>query len=130
MLSKSKIVAFVPIKDSARARAFYEDILGLRFVTDDLFALVLDANGTTVRMAKLKDFTPAQYTILGWEVSNIQDAADSLSKKGVVFERYDWIQQDRLGIWAAPGGAQVAWFKDPDGNVLSISEPPDHQATS
>ncbi len=75
-------------------------------------------------MAKLKDFTPAQYTILGWEVSNLQDVAQNLSTKGVVFERYDWMQQDSLGIWTAPSGARVAWFKDPDGNVLSISEHP------
>lgn len=122
MLSGYKIVAFIPTKDSTRARSFYEDVLGLRFVSDDPFALVMDANGTTVRIAKLKDFTPAPYTILGWEVSNIQDVSQNLIKKGIVFERYGGAQQDNLGIWTSPGGARVAWFKDPDGNVLSISQ--------
>ena len=122
MLSTSNIVAFIPTKDAQRARSFYEDILGLRFISDDAFALVLDANGTSIRIAKLKEFTPAQYTILGWEVSKIDEIADGLSGKGVGFERYAWIQQDKRGIWTAPSGARVAWFKDPDGNVLSISE--------
>jgi catechol 2,3-dioxygenase-like lactoylglutathione lyase family enzyme len=122
MLSTSKIVAFVPTTDAVRARSFYQDILGLRFISDDPFALVLDANGTRVRIVKLKAFTPAPYTILGWEVSNIHEFAENMSQKGVAFERYERMEQDSLGIWAAPGGARVAWFKDPDGNVLSISE--------
>lgn len=122
MLSTSNIVAFVPTKDSQRARSFYEDILGLGFISDDVFALVLNANGTSIRMTKLKEFTPAQYTILGWEVSRIDQVAEDLSKKGVEFQRYEWIQQDNRGIWTSPSGARIAWFKDPDGNVLSISE--------
>lgn len=122
MLSTSKIVAFVPTTDAVRARSFYQDILGLRFISDDPFALVLDANGTRVRIVKLKAFTPAPYTILGWEASNIHELAGNMSQKGVVFERYEQIPQDDVGIWTAPGGARVAWFKDPDGNVLSISE--------
>jgi catechol 2,3-dioxygenase-like lactoylglutathione lyase family enzyme len=123
MLATSNIVAFIPTKDSQRARSFYEEILGLRFVSDDAFALVLDANGTSVRITKLKEFTPARYTVLGWEVSRIDYVVDDLRKKGVGFERYEWIQQDEHGIWTAPSGARIAWFKDPDGNVLSISEP-------
>jgi catechol 2,3-dioxygenase-like lactoylglutathione lyase family enzyme len=122
MLSTSKVVAFVPTTDAVRARSFYQDILGLRFISDDPFALVMDANGTRLRIVKLKAFTPAPYTILGWEVSNIHELAGSMSKKGVVFERYEQLPQDNLGIWTAPGGARVAWFKDPHGNVLSISE--------
>src|SRR5438552_6234978 len=118
MLSTSKVVAFVPTTDAVRARSFYQDILGLRFVSDDPFALVLDANGTTVRIVKLNAFTPAPYTILGWELSNIHELAGSLSQKGVAFERYERMEQDNLGIWTAPSGARVAWFKDPDGNVL------------
>jgi len=122
MLSTSHIVAFIPTADSQRARSFYEDTLGLRFISDDAFALVLDANGTMIRITKLKEFIPAQYTILGWDVSGIEEVAAHLSGKGVRFERYEWIEQDKLGIWTAPGGARIAWFKDRDGNVLSISE--------
>jgi catechol 2,3-dioxygenase-like lactoylglutathione lyase family enzyme len=122
MLTKQKIMAFVPTLNAERAREFYEGTLGLRFVSDDDFALVLDGCGTTVRVAKVHELSPAPFTILGWEVTGIQDIAAGLRKKGVSFERYTWATQDEAGIWTAPGGAKVAWFKDPDGNVLSISE--------
>lgn len=122
MLSTMNIVAFVPTSDSARSRAFYEGVLGLRFVKDDGFALVLDANGTMVRVAKAPEFKPAQYTILGWQVSGIETVAAELAAKGVSFERFGFFEQDKLGIWTAPTGDKVAWFKDPDGNVLSISQ--------
>jgi catechol 2,3-dioxygenase-like lactoylglutathione lyase family enzyme len=121
MLDKNKIIAFVPTKDPAKARAFYEEVLGLRFIKDDGFALVLDANGIMVRIAKA-DFKPAPFTILGWHVSRIENVAVDMSKKGVHFERFGFFQQDELGIWTAPGGDKVAWFKDPDGNMLSVSE--------
>jgi catechol 2,3-dioxygenase-like lactoylglutathione lyase family enzyme len=122
MLSKQKIMAFVPTKEAKRAREFYEGTLGLRFVSEDDFALVLDSGGTTVRVATVRELSPAPFTILGWEVTGIQDIAAGLRKKGVSFERYSWAKQDEAGVWTAPGGAKVAWFKDPDGNVLSISE--------
>jgi catechol 2,3-dioxygenase-like lactoylglutathione lyase family enzyme len=123
MLSSINIVAFVPTRDAERARAFYEGILGLRFVKDDGFAMVLDANGIMIRVAKVgKDFTPAQFTILGWQVSEIENVVRHLHKKGVQFEIFGFLKQDDLGIWTAPTGDKVAWFKDPDGNVLSVSE--------
>ncbi|HKF04583.1 MAG TPA: VOC family protein [Candidatus Sulfotelmatobacter sp.] len=122
MLGSTNIIAFVPIKDSQKSRAFYEGILGLRFVKDDGFALVLDANGIMVRVVKMKDFTPAQFTVLGWEVSDIENVVRELSKKGVQFEIFGFFKQDNLGIWTAPGGDRVAWFKDPDGNTLSVSQ--------
>jgi catechol 2,3-dioxygenase-like lactoylglutathione lyase family enzyme len=123
MLGSIDIVAFVPTTDAARARAFYEGVLGLRFVKDDGFAMVLDANGIMIRVAKLgKDFTPVQFTILGWQVSGIEDVVRSLQKKGVHFEIFGFLKQDELGIWTAPTGDKVAWFKDPDGNILSVSE--------
>jgi len=122
MLRSTNIIAFVPIKDSQKSRAFYEGILGLRFVKDDGFALVLDANGIMVRVVKMKDFTPAQFTVLGWEVSDIENVVRELSKKGVQFEIFGFFKQDNLGIWTAPGGDRVAWFKDPDGNTLSVSQ--------
>jgi catechol 2,3-dioxygenase-like lactoylglutathione lyase family enzyme len=122
MLGSTKIVAFVPTKDFDKARAFYEGVLGLRFVKDDGFALVLDANGIMVRVAKVQDFKPAQFTILGWQVPDIESVVRGLQKKGVHFEIFGFLKQDDLGIWTAPTGDKVAWFKDPDGNVLSVSQ--------
>jgi catechol 2,3-dioxygenase-like lactoylglutathione lyase family enzyme len=121
MLGSLNIVAFVPTKDAVKARAFYEGLLGLRFVKDDGFALVLDANGIMVRVAKA-EFTPALFTILGWQVADIEKVAEELQDKGVHFERFGFFEQDKLGIWTAPTGDKVAWFKDPDGNVLSVSQ--------
>ena len=122
MLGSTNIIAFVPIKDSQKSRAFYEGILGLRFVKDDGFALVLDANGIMVRAVKMKDFTPAQFTVLGWEVPDIENVVRELGKKGTHFEIFGFFKQDELGIWTTPGGDKVAWFKDPDGNTLSVSQ--------
>ena len=122
MLATSKIIAFVPTTDSLRSRAFYEAILGLRFVKDDGFALVFDANGIMVRIAKGRDFTPAAYTILGWEASDIETTLTEMVEKGVRFEQFGLPGQDKIGIWTAPSGDKVAWFKDPDGNILSISQ--------
>jgi catechol 2,3-dioxygenase-like lactoylglutathione lyase family enzyme len=121
-LGKSKIVAFVPTKKAAAARKFYERALGLRLIHDDPFALVFDAGGRMLRVVKVAEFTPAAFTIVGWEVGDIEAMVKKLSKKRVRFQRYQGMEQDRLGIWASPGGARVAWFKDPDGNVLSISQ--------
>ncbi|MFZ1050938.1 MAG: VOC family protein [Candidatus Sulfotelmatobacter sp.] len=122
MLGSTNIVAFVPTKDAGKARAFYEGVLGLRFVKDDGFAMVLDANGIMVRVARVPQFTPAQFTILGWEVADIGKMVVGLQEKGVHCEKFGFFEQDELGIWTAPTGDKVAWFKDPDGNVLSISQ--------
>jgi catechol 2,3-dioxygenase-like lactoylglutathione lyase family enzyme len=121
MLGSINIVAFVPTKDTEKARAFYEGVLGLRFVKDDGFAMVMDANGIMVRVAKAQ-FTPAPFTILGWQVPDIERMAAALQAKGVQFERFGFLEQDALGIWTAPTGDKVAWFKDPDGNILSVSQ--------
>jgi catechol 2,3-dioxygenase-like lactoylglutathione lyase family enzyme len=122
MLASSKIVGFVPTRDSKQARDFYEGKLGFQFVSDDQFALVMRAGETMIRVAKAQDFTPARYTVLGWEVQDIEAMVRWLQERGVVFEKYPFIQDQQLGIWSAPGGAKVAWFKDPDGNVLSVSQ--------
>jgi catechol 2,3-dioxygenase-like lactoylglutathione lyase family enzyme len=121
MLGAINIVAFVPTKDAEKAKAFYVGVLGLRFVKDDGFALVLDANGIMVRVAKA-EFTPAPFTILGWQVTDIEKIVAALQAEGVRFERFGFFEQDKLGIWTAPSGDKVAWFKDPDGNVLSVSQ--------
>jgi catechol 2,3-dioxygenase-like lactoylglutathione lyase family enzyme len=124
MLNTSKLLAFVPIKDSSRSRPFYEGILGLRFIADDPFALLMDANGVRVRLAKTPDFTPAGFTVLGWQVTDIKAMVAALMQKGVNFERFPGLEQDEIGIWTAPSGASVAWFKDPDGNILSLAQHP------
>ena len=123
MLNTSNIVAFVPTLDFDKARAFYEGVLGLRVVDNDGFAMVLDANGIMVRVAKVPpDFKPLPFTILGWQVSGIETIVPELQKRGVTFERFGFPGQDALGIWTAPSGDKVAWFKDPDGNILSVSQ--------
>ncbi|HSR07507.1 MAG TPA: VOC family protein [Bryobacteraceae bacterium] len=122
MLASAKVVAFLATGDAARAKAFYGEVLGLRLLSEDAFAVVFDANGTTLRVAIVQDVVPAPYTVLGWDVEDIADTARRLTAAGVDFERYAWLQQDDLGIWSAPGGSKVAWFKDLDGNVLSVSQ--------
>jgi catechol 2,3-dioxygenase-like lactoylglutathione lyase family enzyme len=121
MLANSPIVAFVATTDASRAKAFYRDVLGLLLISEDEFALVFDANGTMLRVAIVGDIVLAPYTVLGWQVGDIDAAVRGLAAKGITFERYPWMEQDDLGIWSAPSGAKVAWFKDPDGNLLSVS---------
>jgi catechol 2,3-dioxygenase-like lactoylglutathione lyase family enzyme len=119
----AKLIGFIPTRDAARARAFYETTLGLRFVSDDNFALVFDSNGTTIRIARAPDFTPFPFTLLGWEVPDIDAAVADLAAKGVQFSRYSFLEQAPNGVWTAPGNAaRVAWFPDPDGNLLSLSQ--------
>jgi catechol 2,3-dioxygenase-like lactoylglutathione lyase family enzyme len=121
MDSSARIVAFVGTLNPARAKEFYHRTLGLQLVTEDNFALTFDAQGTMLRVSTVPKLTPAAFTVLGWEVTDIAAAVRDLQKAGVKFERYDF-PQDELGIWSAPGGAKVAWFKDPDGNILSLSQ--------
>ena len=122
MLAASKLMGFVPTRDSLKARAFYEDKLGFQFVSDDPFALVMQAGESSIRIAKAKDFTPAPYTVMGWAVSDVEAVVKWLTQRGVAFEKYPFVQDRELGIWTTPGGDKVAWCKDPDGNVLSVSQ--------
>ena len=118
------MIGFIPTQDADRARRFYEGVLGMRFVSDDSFAIVLDAEGTTVRLVRAGEFSPQRFTLLGWEVADIAETVEDLAAAGVSFERHGFPGQGEDGIWHAPGGARVAWFKDPDGNVLSVSQHP------
>ena len=97
-------------------------MLGLLLISEDEYALVFDAHGTMLRVAIVGEIVLAPYTVLGWQVSDIEATVRALAAKAVKFERYAWMEQDDLGIWSAPSGAKVAWFKDPDGNLLSISK--------
>jgi catechol 2,3-dioxygenase-like lactoylglutathione lyase family enzyme len=121
MLANSSIVAFVATTDPSRAKAFYRDVLGLLLISEDEYALVFDAHGNMLRVVIAAEVVRAPYTVLGWQVSDIAATVRGLAAKGVTFERYPWMEQDDLGIWCAPSGAKVAWFKDPDGNLLSVS---------
>jgi catechol 2,3-dioxygenase-like lactoylglutathione lyase family enzyme len=117
-----RLMAFLATLDGVRARAFYEATLGLRVLSDDDFALALDAGGTMLRIQKVASFTPHPFTALGWQVPDVTAAVVQLGAKGIAFQRYPGLGQDDLGIWRAPSGARVAWFKDPDGNTLSLTE--------
>ena len=124
-LGNFSIIGFVTIVDVPRARNFYRDTLGLCLVREEPpFALVFEANGIMLRLAIAKELRPAQGTVLGWQVPEISATVENLGRRGVRFERYEGMQQDELGIWTSPSGAKVAWFKDPDGNVLGVTEFP------
>ena len=112
------------VDDLARARAFYEDVLGLRLLADEApFALVFDANGTMLRVTTVHEFSPHPFTVLGWYVESIESTVEKLTAAGVVFLRFPGMNdKDPLGIWTTPSGARVAWFHDPDKNVLSLTQ--------
>jgi catechol 2,3-dioxygenase-like lactoylglutathione lyase family enzyme len=125
-LGAYKIIGFLSIVDVPRAREFYRDTLGLRLVAEEPpFALVFDANGIMLRLGMAKEIAPAHGTVLGWQVPAINAAVKDLERAGVRFERFSGLAQDELGIWTSPTGAKVAWFKDPDGNILSLSQHPE-----
>jgi catechol 2,3-dioxygenase-like lactoylglutathione lyase family enzyme len=122
MLESSDLVAFVAATDLPRARAFYEQTLGLRVLEHSDFAVVLDANGTTLRVTAVGQVACTGYTVLGWRVSDIAASVRDLAAKGVNFLRYKGMSQDADGIWTTPSGDKVAWFADPDGNTLSLTQ--------
>ena len=122
MLGASDLIAFVPTTDLARARGFYEGQLGLSLGSETPFALVFDAHGTILRVTAVDQIASAQYTVLGWKVADIAATVRALSTKGISFLRFDGMEQDEVGVWTTPSGDRVAWFKDPDGNTLSLTE--------
>jgi len=122
MLANSSIIAFVATTEPSRVKAFYRDVLGLLLISEDEYALVFDANGTMLRVAVVREIVLAPFTVLGWQVSDIDATVRGLAAKGVTFERYPWMEQSDLGIWSAPSRAKVAWFKDRDGNLLSVTQ--------
>ena len=126
ILGNGRLVAFAATTDFAKARAFYEGVLGLRLAQDEApFALVFDANGTMLRVTNVGKHNPAPFTVLGWDVASIEATVEQLAAAGVAMLRFPGMNdKDPRGIWNAPGGARVAWFNDPDGNVLSVTEFP------
>src|SRR5579872_442644 len=122
-LRSGKIIAFVGVADLDRAETFYRDTLGLSLEREDRpFALIFDVQGTMLRVTGVGEVKPVPYTVLGWEVPDIRATVQALQTRGVTTERYKGLQQDELGIWRSPSGGQVAWFKDPDGNTLSVTQ--------
>ena len=124
MLEKSDIVCFAASSKPDEARAFYGEVLGLESVEETPFAMVFRSNGVVLRVQKVERVHAAPYTLIGWEVVDIDATVARLSDRGVVFERFEWIEQDEAGIWTVPDGTKVAWFKDPDSNLLSLSQVP------
>ena len=122
MLESSPIIAFVQASDLARARGFYEHTLGLRFVEQSDFACVFEANGTMLRITAVSTVANPGYTVLGWRVADIGVAVQALTLKGVTFTKYDGMDQDRDLVWTTPTGDKVAWFTDPDGNNISLTQ--------
>ncbi len=121
-LPASELIAFMPTTNLAAARVFYEKGLALPLAGESPIACTFDANGTTLRVIAVEKIDVAPYTVLGWNVADIEASIRELTGRGVVFERIDGVDQDDLGIWRSPGGARVAWFKDPDGNTLSLTQ--------
>jgi catechol 2,3-dioxygenase-like lactoylglutathione lyase family enzyme len=122
VLGAADLVAFVATTDLARARDFYAGVLGLALLAETPVADVFDAHGTTLRVTLVPDPPTAGYTVLGWVVDDIVASVRGLGERGVAFERFGGMEQDEAGVWTTPGGDQVAWFKDPDGNTLSVTQ--------
>lgn len=125
-LRGAEMVGFIVTNDAAKCRAFYEGRLGFRFASEDPFAIVFDAHGRMIRAQKAspQGFVARQGTVLGWNVADIEATATDLAAAGVALERFGFPGQDERGIMTFPDGARVAWFKDPDGNVLSVAQMP------
>jgi catechol 2,3-dioxygenase-like lactoylglutathione lyase family enzyme len=122
ILEAAKPVIIICTRDRARATAFYRDTLGLTLASEDAFAAIFSTSGISLRVSTVPDFTPHEHTILGFNVPDVAATVKALREKGLTFNTYPGFRQDELGIWTAPGGTiRVAWFKDPDGNVLSVT---------
>jgi catechol 2,3-dioxygenase-like lactoylglutathione lyase family enzyme len=124
VLTDARLVAFAATTDLERSHAFYRGVLGLRHVETTPFANVYDAAGTALRVTLVHERAGAPYTVLGWRVDDVHAAVGDLRLRGVLFEWFDGVEQDAAGVWTAPGGARIAWFRDPDGNLLSLTEGP------
>lgn len=122
MLADRKLKAFIPTVDSERAKHFYKDVIGLKLLSEQKYFLDFDARGSLLRIISVESFTPQPFTVLGWVVDDIFSTIEELNTRGVFCEKYEFFEQDDLGVWISPAGFKVAWFKDPDGNLLSINE--------
>ena len=124
MLSEQPIVAFLPITNPHVAKDFYGGVLGLAIVEDTPFAVVMRTPHAELRLSVVEHVQPQPFTVLGWQVDALDATIDALTAKGVRLLRFEGMSQDDLGVWTSPSGARVAWFNDPDGNVLSLTALP------
>ncbi len=121
MLAGTGLIALIGVADLDRAQRFYGDTLGLALRDERPFALVAEIGGAVLRITAVEEPLAAPYSVLGWRVQDITSAVDDLVSRGVPTLRYDGLAQDARGIWTTPGGVKIAWFSDPDGNVLSLT---------
>jgi catechol 2,3-dioxygenase-like lactoylglutathione lyase family enzyme len=118
-----QLVAFIPSSHLGTSHAFYSGVLGLKRIEATSMANVYDANGTPLRVTLVSDHAPSKFTVLGFYVDDVRRARTELSERGARFKSYPGYNQDEDGVWTAPNGRQVAWFEDPDGNIISLSQP-------
>lgn len=124
MLTEPKITAFLPTVKPKESKQFYRSTLGLKLVSEDVYALEFEGSGVSLRITTVESFIPHPFTVLGFKIKEIVAQVKTLNNKGVKFERFNYFEQDDLGIWTSPSQAKIAWFKDPDGNLISLTEYP------
>ena len=124
MLQEPRITSILPSSNLEQSKEFFESKIGLQIISEDPYGVELEGLDSVLRLSLVQQFTPQAFTVLGFKVSDISLEVKSLTSKGVIFENYDSLDQDELGIWTSPSNAKVAWFKDPEGNVLSLTQYP------
>ncbi len=124
MLIDPVITAFLPTVNPELSKQFYRHILGLKLISEDNFALEFESKGVILRITIVDKFVPHPFTVLGFKIRDIGTQVKLLSEKGIAFERFSALKQDESGIWTSPGNAKIAWFKDPDKNLISLTEKP------
>lgn len=122
MRSEQNLFTFVPVTDGDRAKAFYEGVLKLTVLEETPFAVVLKVPGGTLRLAKTPEFNPQPFSLVGWVVPDLAADMAQLRESGVTFEQFPGLPQDEAGVWTVPDGTQICWFRDPDGNLLSLTQ--------
>lgn len=125
MIKEPHITVFLPTMKPSASKHFYSRKLGLKLISEDNYALEFSGHGSTLRITTVTQFNPQPFTVLGFRIEDVVSYVRHLNKKGVTFERFDALDQDELGIWTSPGNAKVAWFKDPDENLISLTQMPD-----
>lgn len=120
--SDQPLFTFVPVADGDRAKLFYGDVLGLELLEDSPFAVVFRTPGGTLRLARTPDFQPQPFSLIGWVVPDLAADMSDLAAKGVSFEMFEGLPQDEAGVWTVPDGTRICWFRDPDGNLLSLTQ--------
>ncbi len=122
MLTDAKVIALVATAKPDEALVFYRDRLGLELIEDSPYAIVFRAGDTMLRLQRVESFEPHPFTSTGWDVADIGATVAALNAQGITMMTNPYVELDPAGIWTAPDGTRVAWFNDPDGNVLSLTQ--------